>query len=612
MMGAKGLASLCLGVAIAPVIQAQSWELSWADEFEYTGLPDSLLWTYDVGGGGWGNNELQYYTEKRTENARVDGTALIIEAHKESGYSRDYTSARLVSKGNGDWTYGRIEVRAKLPTGRGTWPAIWMLPTESRYGNGRWPDTGEIDIMEHVGYNANTVHATVHTDRYNHQNNTQRGGQIRISDATETFHDYVAEWSPQLIKFSVDGSVFFRFHNEGTGWPTWPFDQPFHLLLNIAVGGSWGGLRGVDDSIFPQQLVIDHVRVYRYVGLPDVSISAPPALQTGQRLDIAADASDSDGSVTRLLIFQGDGLLASFEAPPYSLAIDDVHAGCYTLHAQAVDNGGWSAESDTLALKVGDDCGQAPYLIAPHGIPGHIEAEYYDLGGPGIAYSDLTPSNDNAAIRTDEGVDVDYTTDGKGYDVAGITRREWLEYTVEVAESGLYTLDARMATSAPTASLSIQFDGEDVTSPVVFENASNRMRWSTVTRSGIVLDAGVHRMRIRMLEAGFRVNWLRFTLDSPLSSEPGPQPDEIALLGNYPNPFAESTRIVYSVNAHGPVTLEVYNALGRHILTLVDGQHARGTYDSTLSGHNLSSGVYFFRLTSRESSRTRPILLVRQ
>ncbi len=603
---------MCLYVTLAPVAYSQNWVLSWADEFDYTGLPDSALWTYDVGGGGWGNRELQYYTEKRAQNARVDGTALIIEAHKESGFSRDYTSARLVSKGRGDWTYGRIEVRAKLPKGRGTWPAIWMLPTASSYGNGRWPDTGEIDIMEHVGHNPNTVHATVHTDRFNHLNNTQQGGQIHISDATEAFHDYVAEWSPQEIEFSVDGTVFFRFFNANTGWPAWPFDRPFHLLMNIAVGGTWGGVQGVDDSIFPQQLVVDHVRVYRYAGLPEVSVSAPDALQPGQRLDIAADARDPDGTVVQLHIFQGDGLLASFDAPPFGLAIDDIHPGCYTLRAQAVDDGGWTAQSDTLALRVGDTCGQAPYLIAPHRIPGRIEAEFYDLGGPGIAYADLTPSNDNAGIRLDEGVDVDFSTDGHGYDVAGITRREWLEYTVDVAESGIYTLEARMATQAPTASFSMEFDGEDVTDPIVYENASTTINWATVVQSGVILEAGQHRMRLRMLETGFRVNWLRFTLDSPLSTEPVPFQNAISLLGNYPNPFAESTRVVYSVTIRGPVSLEVFNALGQHVVTLVDGHHFRGTYYAVLSGRDLGSGAYFSRLTTTESVQTRPMLLVRK
>ena len=135
---------LLIGAMLAPNLLAQqsSWELIWNDEFDYTGLPDNSSWSYDVGGHGWGNQESQFYTENREENARADGDHLIIEARKEDWGGRSYTSARLVSKHKGDWTYGRIEVRAQLPSGRGTWPAIWMLPTNSHYGNGGWPDTG--------------------------------------------------------------------------------------------------------------------------------------------------------------------------------------------------------------------------------------------------------------------------------------------------------------------------------------------------------------------------------------------------------------------------------------------------------------------------------------
>ena len=174
--------------------------------------------------------------------------------------NREYTSARLVSRDKGDWTYGRFEIRAKLPRGRGTWPAIWMLPTDWEYGG--WPGSGEIDIMEHVGYDMNVVHSTVHTESYHHSIGTQKGESILVDDVDTSFHVYAVEWRPDRIDAFVDGQKYFTFVNEGTGYQEWPFDKRFHLLLNIAVGGSWGGAQGVDNSIFPQQLVIDYVRVY--------------------------------------------------------------------------------------------------------------------------------------------------------------------------------------------------------------------------------------------------------------------------------------------------------------------------------------------------------------
>lgn len=240
-------------------------KLAWADEFGYEGLPDSSRWSYDLGDGcpqfcGWGNNELQYYTEKRPANARVEGGKLIIEAHQEAYQGRQYTSTRLVSKKKGDWKYGYIEIRAKLPAGRGTWPAIWMLPTERVYGG--WPHSGEIDIMEHVGYEPDSVYGTVHTEAYNGMKGTQKSGSIWLPDAEQAFHTYAIDWQEGHIRFLADGQEYFRFNKED-GYEAWPFDQHFHLILNVAVGGNWGGKHGVDGSIWPQRMEIDYVRVYQ-------------------------------------------------------------------------------------------------------------------------------------------------------------------------------------------------------------------------------------------------------------------------------------------------------------------------------------------------------------
>ncbi|MBY0478661.1 MAG: glycoside hydrolase family 16 protein [Chitinophagaceae bacterium] len=241
-------------------------KLVWADEFNYTGLPDSLKWSYDLGRGcpqncGWGNNELQYYTQRRKENARVENGKLIIQAHKENYQDAAYTSARLVSKNKGDWTYGRFEAKAKLPAGTGMWPAIWMLPTNWEYGG--WPHSGEIDIMENVGYWPDSALGTVHTNAYNGMKGTQRTNGLRITDLSTAFHVYAIEWTPESILFFIDGKKYNEFKNEHTGKDAWPFDKAFHLLLNVAVGGNWGGKFGVDDKIFPQKMEVDYIRVYQ-------------------------------------------------------------------------------------------------------------------------------------------------------------------------------------------------------------------------------------------------------------------------------------------------------------------------------------------------------------
>lgn len=253
-------------VAPAGPPQDRNWSFEkqpvWADEFAYTGPPDPAKWGYDTGGHGWGNNELQHYTNA-LGNAQVAAGKLTITARKEEFGGNQYTSARLVTKNKGDFLYGRFEVKAKLPTGRGTWPAIWMLPTDWAYGD--WPKSGEIDIMEHVGYDQNRVHVTVHTEAYNHSIKTQKGQSTVVPTASTQFHVYRADWTPYAVRGYIDDALVFTFVNEGKGAATWPFDKSFHLLLNIAVGGNWGGAQGVDPTVYPQTMEVEYVRVYKMI-----------------------------------------------------------------------------------------------------------------------------------------------------------------------------------------------------------------------------------------------------------------------------------------------------------------------------------------------------------
>lgn len=254
---------LCTFLTVATLTtQAQKWSLVWSEEFDYTGLPNASKWIYDTGGDGFGNHELQYYTSNRTENARVENGELVIEARKEKYLTNAYTSARIKTQGFGDWTYGKFEVKAKLPSGRGIWPAIWMLPSEYKYGG--WPSSGEIDIMEHVGYLPTSVHFTVHTEAYNHTKGTQKGEEVVMAASPSLdYHVYAVEWTTDTVNFLLDNVSVFTFLRTDNDYKKWPFDQNFHLLLNVAVGGDWGGAKGVDDAIFPQKMSVDYVRVYK-------------------------------------------------------------------------------------------------------------------------------------------------------------------------------------------------------------------------------------------------------------------------------------------------------------------------------------------------------------
>ena len=237
----------------------QAWQRVWADEFDTPGMPDPAKWDYDV--GYIANNEKQYYTRARRENARVENGMLVIESRKEAYQGYAYTSARLITKGRATWRYGRIEVRAKLPTGRGMWPAIWMLGANiDQVG---WPGCGEIDIMENVGFAPHMIHANVHTKAYNHVLGTNKGGSLSVPNPYADFHVYAVEWFADHMDFFVDDKKYFTFNNEGKGRDTWPFDQPHFLILNAAVGGDWGGQQGIDDSIFPEAFFVDYVRIYQ-------------------------------------------------------------------------------------------------------------------------------------------------------------------------------------------------------------------------------------------------------------------------------------------------------------------------------------------------------------
>jgi beta-glucanase (GH16 family) len=238
---------------------------TFADEFSGPGI-DHASWRFDTSrnSAGWFNNERQYYSDARPENARIENGALVIEARHEklaktrfpdwSGQS--YTSARLVSRNA--YGYGFYEVRAKLPCGRGAWPAIWLLPDGAK-----WPDGGEIDIMEMVGWDPNVIHATLHSAVYNHAKGTQRGAQKRVATSCSTFHRYQLDWRPDTITIGIDGRGFMRVADDQLGGAAaWPFTRPYQLILNLAVGGDWAGLKGIDNGSFPQRMTVDYVRYW--------------------------------------------------------------------------------------------------------------------------------------------------------------------------------------------------------------------------------------------------------------------------------------------------------------------------------------------------------------
>ena len=245
----------------------EGWALVWNDEFDGPAL-NLEKWSYEIGGHGWGNNELQYYSDDDSTAFIQDGKLviradLVPQGTGSSENLRYFSSARLRTSGKGDRRYGRIEVKAKLALGQGIWPAIWMLPTDWMYGG--WPESGEIDIMEHVGYDPGRVHGSIHTGSYNHKINTQRGGSKLLDKISSKFYVYAIEWYEDRIDFLIDDSKYFSFQNDGKNdFNTWPFNQRFHLLINIAVGGDWPGSPD-ETTQFPTEMEVEYVRVYEKI-----------------------------------------------------------------------------------------------------------------------------------------------------------------------------------------------------------------------------------------------------------------------------------------------------------------------------------------------------------
>jgi beta-glucanase (GH16 family) len=248
-----------------PVKRPSDARLVWHDEFSGSAL-DLAQWRYDTSRNkqGWFNHEKQYYSGGRAENLRLRNGHLVIEARHEKVEQlpdwggQNYTSAKIVSKRA--WTYGFYEIRAKLPCAAGTWPAIWML----RQNLVKWPEGGEIDIMEQVGAEPNLIYSTLHTKAYNHTIGTQRSAQRPVASSCSAFHRYQLDWRPDVITIGVDGRGILRHRRQPTdGTAEWPFDAAFDLIINLAIGGDWASQKGIDDAALPQRMEVDYVRVWQ-------------------------------------------------------------------------------------------------------------------------------------------------------------------------------------------------------------------------------------------------------------------------------------------------------------------------------------------------------------
>ena len=616
-------AILALGLA-TPVFA--DFSLVWSDEFDGTSL-DTSNWTIDIGNGcpdlcGWGNNELQYY---RPENVSVTGGNLILTAREQTYGGNSFTSGKVHTRNKQFFLYGRMEMRAKIPTGGGMWPAFWMMPQDDVYGG--WAASGEIDIME-AANGTTWVGGALHYGG-SYPENTSTSGTYSLGGANfaDDFHIYAVEWELDTIRWYVDGVLFMTrtssqwYSNGAPGNPRAPFDQDFYIILNAAVGANYTGCLspGCITADLPQEYIIDYVRVYQETGneAPTVTITSPTEGDNpgSGNIPIFATASDSDGTVETVEFYEGQTYLGEDTNPPYGFTMTSVPDGCYTITAKAIDNGGASG-TDTVNLTVGAGCGQEPFHGAPFVLPARIETEDFDLGGEGVAYHDVSPGNEGNQYRTTEGVDIEVCSDtGGGYNTGWTDSGEWLEYTVYVPVAGDYTINTRVSSNESGGTFRIEFDGVDKTGELAVPVTGSWQTWTTVSAT-VNVPTGLQVMKFFATSAGFNINYFDITADLA-SVLPGVEPTGYALHPCYPNPFNPVTTISYDLPEPATVNLTIYDVSGKLVRSLVASESEGAGRHETVwngrddSGRAAAAGVYYYRLDADRYSQTRRMTLVK-
>ncbi len=542
---------------------AIEWDIVWSDEFDGTEVDESK-WNFQVGGNGWGNDEAQYYTDGN--NSSIENGCLIIEARQETIGGNEYTSSRMNNANKGDFLYGRIEVRAKLPSTGGTWPAIWTLPTDWIYGN--WPDAGEMDIMEHTGNNLNYVFGTIHTGAYNHQDGTQVGGGVLMDDVVNTFHTYILEWYPDHLDWYYDDQIIFTYENEYQTFEEWPFDTPHHLLLNIAVGGGLGGT--IDhNGVWPQQMKVDYVRIYDFeIGAGDtIAPSIPTNLAaevSGVVVDLSWQTSIDDQYVEKYFIYQDNELIDSVSGTIYSVNFLSPLTE-YTFGVQARDFGGNYSDTVTT-IAITED-------IEPIPIPGKFEAEDYlnMLGMESETCTDI----------------------GGGLNMGFIDEGDWLEYYVDVASDGEYFLTTRAASASQVGNFELLDEDENVLVTTQTPFTGGWQNWESTVSTGFNLSAGVQKIQIRALSEEFNFNWFAIStnpddyITSTISLE---KKNEVV----FPNPFDGEELFVKLNENISSVEIRIHTIEGK---VSFQREYQNVNDQIVIDDLNLKTGLYILTIT---------------
>lgn len=515
-LGALVLVALtagCRHTQDATIMSAEEeWRLIWSDEFTAPEI-DPTKWEHQVFPGvDSGNRELQHYTN-RPENSFIRDGRLVIHAKREDYKDHAFTSARLHTRGRFSFLYGRVEARIRIPSTVGIWPAFWMMPEQSVYGI--WPRSGEIDIMESVNI-ADEVYGTIHFGNPTHQHT---GAGYRLSPVgepvrlfSEDFHVYTMEWDPTEIRWYVDGNHYSTLNRwvAPVPYPA-PFDQEFHLLLNVAVGGNWPGPPD-ETSVFPQEMEVDWVRVYQRTNQRPVVRLLSPAWGErvpGEEVSFEVEASDPEGAIVRTTLELEGELLAESTTPPFTLTWKSPPDGCHNgLVVSAYDDLGQRSSLETRVI-VGAGCPRKPHGEGTD-LPGILELEHFDDGGLGVAYHDVSESNAGGAARPYEAVDLGPMAGG-GVSLGWTEPGEWLEYTVRVQSAGVYTLVARGASATNGGKIRVSSSAApgqsaEITIPIT----GDWHAFQDCEPATLELAEGEQVLRVEIIEGGFNLDRIAF------------------------------------------------------------------------------------------------------
>jgi beta-glucanase (GH16 family) len=604
----------------ANIVQAQRYELVWSDEFESNQLDTE---TWNVWRGSAFNNELQCYTDQ-SKNISVSDGILRLTAHRESircgSILRSYSSGRISTDTlNAGWEYGRFEVRAKMPSGTGFWPAFWLMPARLI----DWPKGGEIDILE---YRGNIVHETNAAIHYWREGCVGNSATCRVVeektkdtglDLSQDFNLYALEWTPEKLVWFFNDEPYFEVDLKTLSAEFNPFTGPFYIILNLAVGGNYLP-NPTPTTVFPQSYSIDYVRVFQDVNeAPQVDLSPiDTSFGAGESILLNPGLLDPDGSIIKADFYIDGELVGTVNEAPFSLELDPLMEGCYEVTVIATDNDGTQSPlGNSITVTVGEGCINKAFGNEAPVIPTSIPMWRFNHGGQGVAYFDSTPAinlgtTDESVPRIFDAVDikaVDYPdTD---FAVFESVTGEWMRYTVDSPHAGkasiLFTVSSQV-----NSSFDVALNGHIV-------GSFNRIRTGDQIAERLLSDVDFIQGNNDIIVTTRIGNLTWFTMDiatsSPVSIEDLELliPESVELLSAYPNPFNPSTQLQLHLPETDEIRLELFNISGSKVTEIHQGMLPSGLHRFQLDMTSYASGLYFVRLATSTTIKVLPITLLR-